>query len=104
MERFMRAILASYGVKFLSRDEPATPRRLTQILHRAGLKQSDLKRTVGCTPERFIELNPSCALYWLAGQALESHDLSLADKVAAALDGKREEAPGTTSHQKPDSS
>jgi hypothetical protein len=41
--------------------------------------------TVGCSIERFIQLNKGCALRWLVAQALEASKIEVADRIAAEV-------------------
>ena len=78
---YLKAILVARGVSRIPEQEPASHRRLRQLLRRAGLTQVEAEEAVGCKLPRLIALNPDQALWWLTATTLEAAGVT-ADPVS----------------------
>jgi hypothetical protein len=71
-EGFMREGLRSAGVRIGSDLEPATPSRLRSVLRRAGFVGDVVGTAIGCSLERFLQLNPRLPLWAAVALVLEA--------------------------------
>ena len=69
---YLKAILRAHGLSHIHEAEPATPKRVAQLLRRAGLTKSAAQDTVGLKLEHYVRRNPDKALWWLVACALEA--------------------------------
>lgn len=66
--------LKRHGLR-INRREPATVKRLVQLLRRRGVTKAKAEEVVGMPLERWLTYSHDCALYWLTGFILEAHEL-----------------------------
>jgi hypothetical protein len=68
---YLKSILRAHGLSHIDETEPATPKRVAQLLRRAGLTKSAARDTVGLKLEHYVRRNRDKALWWLVACALE---------------------------------
>lgn len=71
-ESFMRSMLVKHRIRIANDNEPATPQRLMQLCRRAGMTQAQFEVANGCSPERFLNLNPRLPLWAAVALTLEA--------------------------------
>jgi hypothetical protein len=71
-EPWMRGFLRRAGITAPARSEPATVKRLRQILRRVKLHDEFSTAAVGCSLERFLELNTNLPLWAAIALVIES--------------------------------
>ena len=71
-EVFMRDALRCAQVRIGSDLEPATAPRLRSVLRRAGLVGPLVSNAIGCSLERFLQLNPKLPLWAATALVIEA--------------------------------
>lgn len=69
---YLKALLKARGLRNIPELEPATERRLAQLLRRAGLTIGEAREAVGLPLAEYIARNPGMALWWILAVALEA--------------------------------
>jgi hypothetical protein len=67
----LKTILRTHGLSHIPEAEPATPKRVAQLLRRAGFTSSAVQQAVGLKLEHYVRRNPDKALWWLVACAIE---------------------------------
>jgi hypothetical protein len=71
--QYLRDILHKHGISHIPPEaEPATVKRLAQLIRRAGLTVSQAEEAVGLKLPVLIEKNPGHPLWWLLATTLEA--------------------------------
>jgi hypothetical protein len=71
--QYLRDILHKHGISHVPPEaEPATVKRLGQLIRRTGLTISQAEEAVGMRLPKLIEANPGHALWWLLATTLEA--------------------------------
>jgi hypothetical protein len=71
-EAFMRDALRCAQVRIGSDLEPATAPRLRSVLRKAGLTAEVVSTAIGCSLERFLQLNPKLPLWAATALVIEA--------------------------------